>query len=70
MLGARATSTHAQARNVKHFPLVVLGGGSGGCSMAARACRLLGPGNVAVVDPAEVKCLFNHIYCIYPKYSD
>ena len=65
MLGARASSTHARARNVKHFPLVVLGGGSGGCSMAARACRLLGPGNVAVVDPAEVKCFFILSYLLY-----
>ena len=53
-LAVRATSIHTQTITPKYFPLVVLGGGSGGCSMAARACRLLGPGNVAVVDPAQV----------------
>ena len=42
------------AKNVKHFPMVVLGGGTGGTSVAARACRMLGNGNVAVVDPSEV----------------
>ena len=53
-LAVRATCIHTQTITPKYFPLVVLGGGSGGCSMAARACRLLGPGNVAVVDPAQV----------------
>ena len=37
-----------------HFPVVVLGGGSAGCSMAARMCRMLGNMNVAVVEPAKV----------------
>ena len=48
----RAAST--DAKDVKHFPLVVLGGGAGGCTMAARGCRLFGRENVAVVDPAKV----------------
>ena len=48
----RASSTGT--KDVKHFPLVVLGGGAGGCSVAARSCRLLGKGNVAVVEPAKV----------------
>jgi len=38
----------------KHYRLVIAGGGSGGCSVAARACRALGAGNVAVIEPAQV----------------
>ena len=49
-----ASSIQYQTRNVKHYPVVVLGGGSGGCSMASRLCRLLGQGNVAVVEPSKV----------------
>ncbi|XP_053398451.1 sulfide:quinone oxidoreductase, mitochondrial-like [Mercenaria mercenaria] len=36
-----------------HHKLVVAGGGTGGCSVSARACRALGPGTVAVIEPAE-----------------
>lgn len=43
----------AQGKDVKHYRLVVAGGGTGGCSVAARACRAFGPGKVAVVEPAE-----------------
>ncbi|KAK3597937.1 hypothetical protein CHS0354_042282 [Potamilus streckersoni] len=39
--------------NKKHYPLVVIGGGAGGCSVAAKFCRKLGKGKVAVVEPAE-----------------
>ncbi|XP_060582922.1 sulfide:quinone oxidoreductase, mitochondrial-like [Ruditapes philippinarum] len=39
--------------DVKHYKVVVAGGGTGGCSVAARACRALGAGNVAVIEPAE-----------------
>lgn len=56
ILATRAASTQSQNRNVKHYPIVVLGGGSGGCSMASRLCRLLGHGNVAVVEPSKVHC--------------
>jgi hypothetical protein len=37
-----------------HHKLVVAGGGTGGCSVSARACRALGPGTVAVIEPSEV----------------
>jgi len=47
------TFTCTGVRHDKHYPLVVLGGGSGGCAVAARACRALGPGKVAVVEPAK-----------------
>jgi hypothetical protein len=43
--------------DVKHYKIVVAGGGTGGCSVAARACRALGAGNVAVIEPAEVSHL-------------
>lgn len=39
---------------VKHHKLVVAGGGTGGCAVAARACRALGQGNVAIIEPAQV----------------
>lgn len=53
----RAVSTHTEQSRVKHHPVVVLGGGSGGCSMASRLCRLMGQGNVAVVEPSK-----RHVY--------
>ena len=55
VMAVRAASTqNVVNKEVKHYPMVVLGGGTGGCSVAARACRMLGSGNVAVVDPAQV----------------
>ena len=53
LMNGRSVAT--QSKDIKHFPLVVLGGGAGGCSVAARSCRMLGQGNVAVVEPAKVK---------------
>ena len=50
----RAVHIGTKEHAAKHFPLVVLGGGAGGCSVAARSCRMLGSGNVAVVEPAKV----------------
>lgn len=41
-------------KDVKHYKLVVAGGGTGGCSVAARACKKFGKGNVAVIEPADV----------------
>ncbi|XP_043188056.1 sulfide:quinone oxidoreductase, mitochondrial-like isoform X2 [Amphibalanus amphitrite] len=35
------------------YKLVVVGGGSGGCSVAAKFTRKLGKGQVAVIEPAE-----------------
>lgn len=49
----RAASTQTAIKDVKHYPMVVLGGGAGGCSVAARACRMLDKGSVAVVDSAQ-----------------
>ena len=38
----------------KRYPVVIVGGGSGGCTMAARISRKLGAGAVAVIEPSEV----------------
>lgn len=46
---------YSSGKDVKHYKLVIAGGGTGGCSVAARACRALGQGNVAVIEPAEVR---------------
>lgn len=54
LMTARAVSTiNTRTTEVKHYPMVILGGGTGGCSVAARACRMLGTGNVAVVEPSQ-----------------
>ena len=59
VMTARAVSTVThRSKDVKHYPMVVLGGGTGGCSVAARACRMLGMGNVAVVEPSQVRSSF------------
>ena len=60
VLVGRAVHIGTKEHAAKHFPLVVLGGGAGGCSVAARSCRMLGSGNVAVVEPAKVS-VFNSI---------
>lgn len=41
----------------KSYKLVVVGGGTGGCSTAARFSHHLGKGKVAVIEPSEVKCV-------------
>jgi NADH dehydrogenase FAD-containing subunit len=38
------------------FKLVVVGGGAGGCSTAAKFASKLGRGQVAVIEPREVIC--------------
>lgn len=52
-LAARGVKIQTPSKGVKHFPIVVLGGGSGGCSMASRLCRLIGQGKVAIVEPSK-----------------
>ena len=37
------------------YKLVVVGGGAGGCSTAAKFASKLGKGAVAVIEPAEVR---------------
>ena len=38
----------------KKYPVVIVGGGSAGCTMAAKISRKLGRGAVAVIEPADV----------------
>lgn len=44
--------SHRQHAN--NYKLVVIGGGSGGCATAAKFCRELGKGSVAVIEPKEI----------------
>lgn len=46
------TGTNLAAKN--HYEVLVLGGGSGGITMAARMKRRVGAENVAIVEPSEV----------------
>lgn len=41
-------------RDKSSYKCVVLGGGTGGCAMAAKMTRKFGAGNVAVVEPSDV----------------
>ena len=41
------------ARPARSFPVVIVGGGSGGLSVAARLCAVLPPGSVAIVEPSD-----------------
>jgi len=34
---------------------VILGGGSGGCSVAAKMARKMDPAQIAVIEPSDVK---------------
>ena len=65
-LAARGVKIQTPSKEVKHFPVVVLGGGSGGCSMASRLCRLIGQGKVAIVEPSKVRIQSYHII-LYEK---
>ncbi|XP_041355810.1 sulfide:quinone oxidoreductase, mitochondrial-like isoform X1 [Gigantopelta aegis] len=51
-LGTKCFST-STVRERKSYKLVVVGGGAGGCSTAAKFARKLGKGQIAVIDPAE-----------------
>lgn len=44
-------------RDKSTYKCVVLGGGAGGCAMAAKMKRKFGAGQVAVVEPADVSTL-------------
>lgn len=47
-------STSSPREANKSFKLVVVGGGAGGCSTAAKFASKLGKGNVAVIEPRDV----------------
>lgn len=44
-------------RHASSYKCVVLGGGAGGCAMAAKMSRTFGAGNVAVIEPNDVSLL-------------
>lgn len=47
-----------------HYEVLVLGGGSGGVTMAARMKRKVGADNVAIVEPSEVSLtLLSTVVC-------
>jgi len=48
-----------------HYKVVIAGSGAGGCSVAARAKRTFGHGNVAVIEPAKVGILLNIKHTIF-----
>lgn len=54
--GSCAYSTQSEKSS---FKCVVLGGGTGGCAMAAKMTRKFGAGNVAVIEPQDVSLSFN-----------
>lgn len=57
------TRSSLAAKN--HYEVLVLGGGSGGISMAARMKRRVGAENVAIVEPSEVSLPFlNPCACV------
>ena len=41
------------------YKLLIVGGGAGGCSAAAKFASKLGKGSVAVIEPAEVRIRHN-----------
>ena len=44
------------------YKLLIVGGGAGGCSMASKFASRLGKGNVAVIEPSEVKIQYIPIF--------
>jgi 2-polyprenyl-6-methoxyphenol hydroxylase-like FAD-dependent oxidoreductase len=49
------------------FKLVVVGGGAGGCSTAAKFASKLGKGNVAVIEPRSVSDIsYSYALCSMP----
>lgn len=52
----------SKQQNASSYKLVVVGGGAGGCSTAAKFCRDLGKGSVAVIEPLDVSfsCFFRN----------
>lgn len=55
--------TGASCAAKSHYEVLVLGGGSGGVTMAARMKRKVGAENVAVVEPSEVSDPFGVLLC-------
>ena len=52
---ARTFSVSAPRRDDRSYKLLVVGGGTGGCSIASKFASKLGKGKVAVLEPSEVR---------------
>ncbi|XP_069946797.1 sulfide:quinone oxidoreductase, mitochondrial isoform X2 [Cherax quadricarinatus] len=52
--GPSVTRPHGGSRLPDIYQLVVVGGGAGGCTMAAKFSSKLGKGKVAVIEPADM----------------
>lgn len=71
ILAARACNYSTGQSEKASYKCVVLGGGTGGCAMAAKMTRKFGAGQVAVVEPNDVslmggggvKVLYYFHYC-------
>ena len=48
-----AASIHSSNHSSNHYKVLILGGGSGGISVASRLKRVLGNGQVGLIDPAK-----------------
>ena len=48
-------STSGRRDEKKKFPLLIIGGGAGGQAMSYKLMREFGKGNVAVLEPSDVK---------------
>ena len=55
-IGTKCFST-STVRERRSYKLVVVGGGAGGCSTAAKFASKLKKGELAVIDPSEVSVL-------------
>lgn len=65
--GWTSTARHfsVTSNNDASYKLVVVGGGAGGCATAAKFCRYLGKGQVAIVEPSEVSCFVAFFLCFF-----
>ena len=64
--GWTSTARHfsVTSNNDASYKLVVVGGGAGGCATAAKFCRYLGKGQVAIIEPSEVSCCVAFCVCV------
>lgn len=80
----RNLSVSASRAAKDNYKLLIVGGGSGGVTMSAKFAKILGPQNVAIVEPNEWHCNYYHIlsyrtpywimfiryYCYYLDFLD
>jgi len=69
--GTRTYSVSAISLNSddrRSYRVVVVGGGTAGCSVARKFASRFGKGNVAVVEPTDVS-VYSLQSCLYPVYT-